>query len=915
MDLHAALREGFGFPGFRPGQEESVRSLMEGSHTLVVMPTGAGKSLVYQLAALQIPGTTVVISPLIALMQDQIAGLERHNIPATFINSSVDSMEQNRRLRGLADGAYRLMYVAPERLRNRQFLDALGKVKVGLLAVDEAHCISQWGHDFRPDYLQIGAARERMGNPITAALTATATPRVQDDIVRLLGIPSAERIITGFNRPNLFFQVRYASDVNGKLHVLKELLADADGGVIVYVGTRRDSEEVADFARTVAGADARHYHGGMDADVRTRIQNEFLTGGLPVIVATNAFGMGVDRPDVRLVAHYTVPSTLEAYYQEAGRAGRDGDPAQAVLIYSPQDRALHEWFIENGAAELDELHKLYKILSVRKQGEVWVTCDDLSLATGFHQVKVRLALAQLESGGAIERLGDDWPKMLVKIAGWDGAAMQRSADEVESRRKLRLNQLAQMIAYAESNSCRRRILLAHFGDQGSADAPDCCDNCRPVEASGGAASEESSEVALAILDALSALKWGVGQGKLAKILRGSQAKEVQQFGYDKHPGHGALAGYTVDEIKDLIRQLIVGGYIKAVGGDLPVLRLSPHGASAIKARSAIDLKLPVKPQRVPKPPRPAREDTVKLTADLFAQGLAPAEIARERDLSEQTIYNHLGRLITQGNIQLTDVVPEEVIARVRAAIGLVGDVSALSPIKAILPEKISYGHIRCVVEAWKVEKGIQPPQSKETEVRAETQGSADDVTAFLTQSHPKPLPGPWHSGWALDFHSRFDGAEWSRGSVGELAYRLKYQSDPSAVQPLVDHILELIAQHPELAEVDGIVPMPPSTERPFDPVKAVAEELGARLGKKVASILVRVRQTAPQKEMHSLAQKRANVEDAFAVRAKIKDRKILLVDDLYDSGMTLEEAFRALRQAGAIRICVLTLTRTIHSDA
>jgi len=911
VDLHAALKTGFGFPGFRPGQAEAITSLLDGKHTLVVMPTGAGKSLIYQLAALQNTGTTVVISPLIALMQDQIVGLERHRIPATFINSSIEGPEQTRRLQGLSAGEYRLVYVAPERLRNRPFLDALSRVSVSLLAVDEAHCISQWGHDFRPDYLRIGAARARMGNPITAALTATATPRVQDDIVGLLSIPSAARIITGFNRPNLFFQVRYAPDVPSKFEVLKGLLTEQDGGAaIVYVGTRRDAEEVAEFVRTIAQVNADHYHGGLDAETRTRVVNEFLAGDLPVVVATNAFGMGIDRADVQLVVHHAIPGTLESYYQEAGRGGRDGDPAQAVLIYSPQDRALQEWFIRSDTTTMDDLRELYRALPSRGQPEAWATCDDLSIATGFHQVKVKLCLAQLETGGAIERLGDDGPRMLIRLAAWDDAAMGRSADDVESRRKLRLNQLNQMIAYAESNSCRRRILLAHFGDESSADAPDCCDNCRPVEsAAGGGPPDESGRVALVILDTLRTLKWEVGQGKLAKLLKGSQAKELQQLGYNQHPSYGKLAHVSVDGIRDLIRQLIVGGYVKAVGGNLPVLRLTPKGESAVEAGSAIRLDMPPE-MSARKKPASAVPDTVEMTARMLAQKLGPAEIARQRDLTEQTIYHHMAQLIGEGRLSLSRIIPTDVIVRVRSAIGLVGDVSPLSPIKALLPDSISYGQISCVVEAWKLKKGIQPPRPKEP-----SRQSDDEVAAFLSRPHAKPLSGPWHSGWALDFHSRFDGNEWSRGLVGELAYRLKYEGDPSAVQPLVAHIMDLIAQHPELADIDGIVLMPPSMVRPFDPVKAVADELGSRLSKKVGSVLVRVRQTAPQKEMHSMAQKRANVAGAFVVRAKISGRKVLLLDDLYDSGMTLEEASRTLSRAGAARVCVLTLTRTIHSDA
>jgi adenine/guanine phosphoribosyltransferase-like PRPP-binding protein len=238
------------------------------------------------------------------------------------------------------------------------------------------------------------------------------------------------------------------------------------------------------------------------------------------------------------------------------------------------------------------------------------------------------------------------------------------------------------------------------------------------------------------------------------------------------------------------------------------------------------------------------------------------------------------------------------------ALGSIGDPGASAVLEAIAKNDAEPDYNRTGARLALKRLG-RSPQSTEP----------DDVDAFLSRPHPKPLPGPWHSGWALDFHSRFDGDEWSRGLVGELAYRLKYEGDPSAVQPLVDHIMDLIAQHPELADIDGIVPMPPSTARSFDPVRAVADELGGRLGKKVGSVLVRVRQTAPQKEMHSMAQKRANVDGAFVVRAKVSGRKVLLVDDLFDSGMTLETAYRALMDAGAARVCVLTLTKTIHSDA
>ncbi len=318
-NLRAALREHFGYPAFRPGQEEALRHVLAGRDTLVVMPTGSGKSLIYQLAALCQPGTGLVISPLIALMKDQVDGLVRRRIPATYINSALDLAEQNRRLRALAAGEYKLVLVAPERFRSPGFRAALEAVTINLLAVDEAHCVSQWGHDFRPDYLYLAEARAQLKPPATLALTATATPRVQDDMTRLLGLERAERVITGFNRPNLTLRVIPARNDEVKLRRLRALLAAADGAGLIYTGTRREAESVAAFIRSELRQPAEHYHAALPAAERARVQEAFLSGDLPLVAATTAFGMGIDRPDVRFVAHLDLPKSVEGYYQETGR--------------------------------------------------------------------------------------------------------------------------------------------------------------------------------------------------------------------------------------------------------------------------------------------------------------------------------------------------------------------------------------------------------------------------------------------------------------------------------------------------------------------------------------------------------------------------------------------------------------------
>ena len=405
LDLSAALAK-FGLQSFRRGQKEVIEHIISGKDCLCVMPTGGGKSLCYQLPSLVRPGMTIVVSPLIALMKDQVDGLERRGISATLINSSLSLHEQSERLDQVSAGKFSMVYVAPERLRNPRFLDAIRATPVQLLAIDEAHCISEWGHDFRPDYHRLGKFREALGNVQTIALTATATPRVRADILDSLQLKNARTFITGFARDNLYFGSAFCMSDRDKDKHLSDFLTGRDESGIIYVATRKRCEALVEQIGKEFKISVGAYHAGLLPEQRKLIQEKFMAGELKAIVATNAFGMGIDKSDLRYVIHYNMPGTLEAYYQEAGRAGRDGLLSQCVLLFSPQDRYIQEFFIENANPSKDLLRSVYNFLASCPEDPIELTAEEIKeqIPQSATSEAVNSALQILGRTGVLERL-------------------------------------------------------------------------------------------------------------------------------------------------------------------------------------------------------------------------------------------------------------------------------------------------------------------------------------------------------------------------------------------------------------------------------------------------------------------------------------------------------------------------------
>jgi ATP-dependent DNA helicase RecQ len=510
VDLRAALREKFGFANFYPGQEDVVSRVLQRQDTLAILATGAGKSLTYQLPALLLEGTTVVVSPLIALMKDQLDMLRERGITdVVALNSTLSEDQEIRARERIRSGTIRIAYTTPEKLEDEGFLKLLQSIAVPLFVVDEAHCISQWGHDFRPAYLALGGVIAKLGHPTVLALTATATPAVREDILHQLGIEHVKPIVRGFDRPNLIYEARKADKEAHKLKILSALFTGDDsleGTGIIYTATIKNALEVQHYLTHDLGIPAAVYHSKLHKEDRTSVHNLFMDETIRAVVATNAFGLGIDKPNIRFVVHYDLPGSLEAYTQEAGRAGRDGLPSRCILIYRMSDTRVQNYFLTGKYPDVEEVQRVFGTIEVFGNQSAGVSMIDLRKILQLPLTKLKVILALLKKSGYIEHVG--------KSAYGLTEAVRKNRDLIlnlanyETKKSYDQSKLAMMLQYAETTSCRRRFILNYFGEDFDRINCGACDNCLRALRQG--TGEGAATGGFKIADVVNHNKFGVG---------------------------------------------------------------------------------------------------------------------------------------------------------------------------------------------------------------------------------------------------------------------------------------------------------------------------------------------------------------------------------------------------------------------
>ena len=604
-DPREAPEKHFGFGEFLAGQEQVVSSLLSGQDALVVMPTGGGKSLCYQLPALVMDGVTIVVSPLIALMKDQVDGLLKKGVAVTMINSTLSPDEQRDRIRRMREGEFKLVYVAPERFRSENFVSALQQVPIALFAVDEAHCLSAWGHDFRPDYLRLKYALEKLGYPQTAAFTATATPVVRQDILEHLKLRDPAVSISGFERPNLSLRVTQCSGNKEKYARLKSVVDEQQTG-IVYCATRKKVVEVSESLASM-GVNVVAYHGGMDDKARAEAQDAFLNGTSDVAVATNAFGMGIDRSDVRFVVHFELPGSIEAYYQEAGRAGRDGERAVCDLFFNYADTRTQEFFIEGNNPGYTLIHDLYLLLQrfADEKGETVMTIKELSQALGAkNDMGVGSALSALSRAGYVDRYDVSGSRAKgTRLLRPDVAADDLEIDRValEEKEHRDRDKLDKMVSFAYDNECRQQWILKYFGEEES-EVCGSCDQCGGFADEGGDDRRAGDEgEVMNVRKLLSGVArtsyrgedggWEArfGKGKIVAMLCGSRSQDVMNARLDQLKTYGILKAEGTAYVNALLKELEQAGLVETKRRDkYPLTTLSRRGDAFMRGEGEDD---------------------------------------------------------------------------------------------------------------------------------------------------------------------------------------------------------------------------------------------------------------------------------------------------------------------------------------
>ncbi|MCU1268145.1 MAG: recombinase RecQ [Acidobacteria bacterium] len=738
-DALISLREHFGFEGFRAGQTEVISAILEGKDAVVVMPTGSGKSLCYQLPAMMLSGATLVVSPLIALMKDQVDALRARNLPATFINSSITPAEQHARIDALRRGELKLVYVAPERFRSGRFVEALQRAGISLFAVDEAHCISTWGHDFRPDYLKLKAAIKALGSVQTLALTATATPYVRSDIIQQLGLVAPPTFVSGFDRPNLSIEVIHTERELEKIAHIKRLALTHKGSGIIYASTRKAVEQVATNLQW-QGLSVAAYHAGMGDGVRIKAQEDFMSGRAQMIVATNAFGMGIDKPDIRFVAHYQMPGSIEAYYQEIGRAGRDDLPSDCVLLFNYADKNTHDFFIEGSYPDRQTIQSVYDSLISTRLQRIELSTKEIAQRSGAgNEMAVNSALYLLERAGHIQRVASTDNQRRVRsvvLLDSEPAKLRVNPNDVAGRAALERRKLREILNFCYTDYCFRAHILDYFGDRHHARQCGTCGNCAPRSYSGslpslndslkrtpaGKAARKGRSGSLElvvpreitddellrvrkILACAARMKGRFGKNVLASTLRGSAAKNVMQARLNELSTYGLLNDLKQDDILLYVDALILARCLRITPGEYPMVLITELGESVMRERERVELTLPAggRPVAVVELLASTGElvnvpsKTMLETYELYRRGISVADIASQRNCTARTIEGHLADCVRAGlDIDISHFVSESERLLIQKAVAEHG-ADKLRPLRDALPESISYTMIRFVI--------------------------------------------------------------------------------------------------------------------------------------------------------------------------------------------------------------------------